>query len=411
MTVWMVGVDHNQADVDVRGLFSLTKKRTAEAYAAFFQELDGLSGSVILSTCNRLEWWLSVTDDADFSPAAELCAFLGLDPERYGPCLTERRHEEAVSHLFRLAAGLESQILGEDQILTQVGEALDLARAAYAADNTLEVLFRRAVTAGKKVKTLTDLSTADRSVIHAALDMLAEQGFDPAGKSCLVIGNGMMGKLSAQVLLERGAKVTVTVRQYISGMVDIPRGCERINYADRYGLLPACELTVSATASPNFTLTAERLREAELTHPVLLLDLAVPRDIEPACGAVPGCTLYDMDSLRTDIRSEKLLRNLERAGAILEEEQQDFYSWYRGRGLVPRIDGVKQAAAAYVDSGLERTWRKLEDETLRQELAPAVDASSQRMMNRLLYGLRDRLPDDAFSQCLTAMEQVFSPKK
>ena len=174
MAVWMIGVDHTRADIDVRSVFSFTKKKIQEAYD-HFRSCRGLSGSVILSTCNRMEWWLSVSEDAGFDPAALLCGFLGLDEKAYGPYLTERRDDEAVEHFFRLAAGLESRIVGEDQIITQVGEALQLSRACYAADHTLEVLFRRGITAGKRVKTETDLSSADSSVIHTALRMLEER--------------------------------------------------------------------------------------------------------------------------------------------------------------------------------------------------------------------------------------------
>ena len=145
MAVWMIGVDHTKADLDVRGVFSFTKKKLQEAYA-HFRSVPEINGNVILSTCNRMEWWLSVSEDASFSPAALLCDFLGLDRAAYAPFLTERRGGEAVDHFFRLSAGLESRIVGEDQILTQVGEALLLSREAYAADHTLEVLFRQGIT-------------------------------------------------------------------------------------------------------------------------------------------------------------------------------------------------------------------------------------------------------------------------
>ena len=186
-----------------------------------------------------------------------------------------REGEEAVAHLFRLAAGLESRILGEDQIITQVKDALALAREQYAADNVLEVLFRMAVTAGKKVKTEVSLSTANRSVIHQALDTLRQEGHTFEGKICMVIGNGEMGRLTATVMHEAGADVTVTVRQYRSGIVDIPRDCKRIDYGDRMQLFPKCDYVISATASPNYTLKEHCVREAQVSHPVVLVDLAV----------------------------------------------------------------------------------------------------------------------------------------
>ena len=168
MAIWMAGIDHTRAGLDVRSVFSFTRKRIEKAYEDW-KELPWLKGCVILSTCNRMELWLSSSEHLPEPPAEMLCRYLGVDEKTYLPYFVQRRDREAVDHLFSLAAGLESMILGEDQILTQVGEALALARACYAADSTLEVLFRKAVTAGKRVKTEGTLSSADQSVIHAAL--------------------------------------------------------------------------------------------------------------------------------------------------------------------------------------------------------------------------------------------------
>ena len=407
MAIWMIGIDHTKADIDVRSLFSFTKKKLQEAYE-HFRGFPKLSGSVILSTCNRMEWWLSVSEDADFSPAALLCAFLGLPEADYAPFISERRGDEAVEHFFRLAAGLESRIVGEDQILTQVGDALQLSRACCGADHALEVLFRQSITAGKRVKTETSLSSADSSVIHAALRMLEEKGFDVSGKKCMVIGNGMMGKLSATALMEKGADVTVTVRQYHRGEVDIPRGCRLIGYAERYELLPECELVISATSSPNVTLRRQALEELKVEHDICLVDLAVPRDIEPEAGSLPRFTLYDIDAFQIDLHTEGFQKNLARAEEILAEEKAEFYHWYEGRDLVPRIQALKALAGGDVDARLTPVLRGvgLEPEA-KLALRKEIDGAAQRMMNRLLFGVRARLSEDVFSQCLDAMEDVF----
>ena len=407
MPVWMTGVDHNRAALDVRGEFSFTKKKMKEAFDAF-RSIPGLAGCVILSTCNRMEWWLSVEDTAQFSPKEKLCVFLDLCPEKYGAYLVERKQEEAVEHLFRLAAGLESRIVGEDQILTQVGEALQFARAAYATDHTLEVLFRLAVTAGKRVKTETSFSTADRSVIHAAIAMLAEQGIPVRGKTCMVIGNGMMGKLSAQALMEAGAHVTVTVRQYTSGLVDIPKGADRINYKERYGFLPGCDLVVSATNSPNYTITRAEMEPLRVDHPVCLVDLAVPRDIEPETGTLPGFLLYDIDAFHIDLQSAKLRENIAKAEMILKEEEERFYAWYRGQDLFPRINSLKKSAGEDVVLRLTPVYRNLplqEDE--KEELKREIETAAERMMNKLLFSMRASLSDRSFLESMDAMEGTF----
>lgn len=407
MAIWMTGVDHTKAELDVRSVFSFTQKRMALAYEMFLNR-DEIDGCVMISTCNRMELWLSVKENADFSPVLLLCDFIGADAEQYSDYFAEREGTEAVDHLFRLAAGLESRIVGEDQILTQVGDALAYARSCYATDNTLEVLFRLAVTAGKRIRTETDLSTADRSVIHTALRMLEEEGITVSGKKCMVIGNGMMGRLSAQTLMDHGADVTVTVRKYHSGVVDIPFGCKRIIYDERYGMLPECDLIVSATSSPNYTLTVERLSGLTADHTIPMIDLAVPRDIEPAAAELSWVRLYDIDAFHIDIQSEKFKWNLAKAEGILKEEMDHFYDWYEGKDFIPVIRELKKRASCDVSARMTPAFKHLTLENERkQELIREVEGASERMMNHLLFSMRTRLSDRTFREMLDAMAEVF----
>ena len=408
MAIWMAGVDHNKADLDVRSVFSFTSKRMALAYETFM-DMDEVNGCVMISTCNRMEIWFSVKHTATFSPVQLLCDHIEVDAEKYSPYFVEREDSEAVDHLFRLAAGLESKIVGEDQIITQVGDAVAFARSCYATDNALEVLFRQAITAGKRVRTETDLSTADRSVIHTALRMLGEEGISVDGKKCMVIGNGMMGKLSAQTLMDYGADVTVTVRKYHSGVVDIPLGCKRIDYDERYGLLPECDMVVSATSSPNYTITLEKMNELSVDHTIPMIDLAVPRDIDPEIKALSWISLYDIDSFHIDVQSEKFKKNLAKAEEILNEEKERFYEWYEGRDFVPMIQALKKKAGGDVSVRMTPYMKHvpLESEE-KEQLITEVEGASERMMNHLLFGLRAKLSDKTFRDVLDAMEELLS---
>ena len=408
MAIWMAGVDHNKADLDVRSVFSFTSKRMALAYEAFM-DMDEVNGCVMIATCNRTEIWFSVKHTATFSPVRLLCDHIEVDAEKYSPFFVEMEDSEAVDHLFRLAAGLESKIVGEDQIITQVGNAVAFARSCYATDNALEVLFRQAITAGKRVRTETDLSTADRSVIHTALRMLGEEGISVEGKKCMVIGNGMMGKLSAQTLMDYGADVTVTVRKYHSGVVDIPLGCKRIDYDERYGLLPECDMVISATSSPNYTITLEKMNELSVDHTIPMIDLAVPRDIDPEIKALSWIALYDIDSFHIDVQSEKFKKNLVKAEAILNEEKERFYEWYEGRDFVPMIQELKKKAGGDVSVRTTPYMKHVPLESKEKEqLITEVEGASERMMNHLLFGLRAKLSDKTFRDVLDAMEELLS---
>ncbi len=410
MAIWMAGVDHNKADLDVRSVFSFTSKRMALAYETFM-DMDEVNGCVMISTCNRMEIWFSVKHTAQFSPVQLLCDHIEVSAEKYSPYFVEREDSDAVDHLFRLAAGLESKIVGEDQIITQVGDAVAFARSCYATDNALEVLFRQAITAGKRVRTETDLSIADRSVIHTAIRILGEEGISVEGKKCMVIGNGMMGKLSAQTLMDYGADVTVTVRKYHSGVVDIPFGCKRISYDERYGLLPECDLVVSATSSPNYTITLEKMTELSVDHMIPMIDLAVPRDIDPEIKALSWTSLYDIDSFHIDVQSEKFKKNLTKAEAILNEEKERFYEWYEGRDFVPLIQSLKKRAGGDVSVRMTPYMKHVPlEDAEKDELTKEVEGASERMMNHLLFGLRAKLSDKTFRDVLDAMEELLEKK-
>ena len=407
MSISMIGIDYKKASVDVRAQFSFTKKNTVAALEDLKKE-PGILGCIILSTCNRMEIWVSTGEDWKGSLYEFLCKEKEKDPREFEKYFVKREEEEAVEHLFYLTSGLKSQILAEDQIITQVKDALALSREAYCTDNVLEVLFRMAVTAAKKVKTQVSFSRANSSVIHQAIERLEDQGFSLQGKTCMVIGNGEMGKVTALALKEAGADVTVTVRQYRSGIVTIPQGCDRINYGERLEFLPKCDLVVSATASPNYTLTMEQIENAKIPGHVVLIDLAVPRDIEPSAGTLNNVTLYDIDSFKIDAVSPKLQASLDQAGEILREQQEEFYNWYNGRDLIPRIQEIKADAVEDLNLRIMKILRKtpMEDSD-RENLLKAIDTAAGKVVNKMMFGLKDFMKEEEFINCVEGLEKLY----
>ena len=408
MSISMIGIDHSKASVDIRAKFSFTKKRAIEAMKKLKEE-HGILGCIILSTCNRMEVWVSTQDDKEISLYEFLCREKEVEKDEYQDYFMKRENEEAVRHLFYLTSGLKSQILAEDQIITQVKDALTLARDAYCTDNVLEVLFRMAVTAAKKVKTEVTFSRANTSVIHQAMERLKNQGFSFEGKTCMVIGNGEMGKVTALALKEAGADVTVTVRQYRSGVVNIPQGCKRINYGERMELLPDCDLVVSATASPNYTLTKENFEEIKLdAASAVLIDLAVPRDIDPEVGKLQNVSLYDIDSFRIDAASPKLQASMQKAGEILDDQMKEFYDWFNGRDIFPRIEEIKADAVEDLNLRITKILKKTPMEQKdRESLLRAIDTAAGKVVNKMIFGLRDSLEQEAFLDCVEGLEKIY----
>lgn len=407
MSISMIGIDHSMAPVDIRARFAFTKKDAGSAMEELLQESE-ISGCIILSTCNRMEVWVSTAEDWEGDLYTSLCRIKEVSVGQYRECFTERKDAEAVEHLFYLTSGLKSQILGEDQILTQVKDALSLAREHFTTDSVLEVLFRMAITAGKKIKTEVTFSRGNLSVIHQAIACLREKGYEVKGKTCMVIGNGEMGKITAQTLRENGADVTVTVRQYRSGVVNIPVGCRRINYGERMEYLPKCDLVVSATASPNYTLRRELFEGIELEHPVILIDLAVPRDVEPALAQLPQITLYDMDSFKMEAACEEQQESMQKAGAIVRETMEEFYQWLDGRDVIPRIQEIKTEAVHDLNLRIAKILKStpMEDSD-RERLAQVIDTAAGKVVNKMIFGLRDALEQEAFLECVAGLEKLY----
>lgn len=416
MGIETIGIDHNTANIDIRTHFSCTKKYT-ETFLAYLKQTPGIEGCVLLSTCNRMEVWASVSDRWTGDLYRIFCTHRGLNPDLYRSYFTTRHEEEAAQHLFRLTCGLESRILGDEQIVTQVGDALTFSRQHYAADHVMETLFRRAITAAKKVKTQVILSPFDCSVVHAAIRDLKRRGMDFSEKTCLVIGNGTIGKLAATLLKKEGADVTVTVRQYHSGIVDIPTGCRRVDYGRRMEVFPHCDYVFSATVSPNCTLTREAVAKAlsmpgkvsvqTRLKPVTLIDLAVPRDIDPEVASLPGIHLFNVDSFREKADNEKQRQAILQAEEIIREQMDAFFAWHYCVDTIPRIGELKKKMARDLSLRLQKELRKLPLNPEEQlQLTQNIEAAEERTANKLLFGLRDGLDPQTFRECLTCLENL-----
>ncbi|MDY3619040.1 glutamyl-tRNA reductase [Agathobaculum sp.] len=354
MNICMSGVDYVCADIARREKLSFVPSQTA-AVLGRVRRAPGVIGAVLLSTCNRTELYLSLADGATADPAALLCDAADVPLPAMEDVLQTRTGDEAARHLAEVACGLRSQILGEDQIVTQVGRAAAIARETGAIDSTLETLFRGAVTAGKRVRTETTWAAVPRSAAARAV-ALAEQTLGPLNKTrCVVIGNGEMGRLASDLLVSRGADVTVTLRSYRHGETLVPRGCKTVPYDDRLSLLSGCGLVISATASPHYTLTRQQLA-ALAEAPQLVIDLALPRDVEPAASKVTDVRNMDDLGAFSDENEEARAR----AAQIVEEQLARFAQWAGYREALPLIEQLKEAVCARLPGNEEETRETVE---------------------------------------------------
>lgn len=202
--------------------------------------------------------------------------------------------------------------------------------------------------------------------------------------------------------------MTVTVRQYRSGMVTIPMGCERINYGERLEFLPSCDLVVSATASPNYTLTKEQVEGVGLTKPVIFIDLAVPRDMEPELSEISQVELYTIDDFKLDGPSAGTVQSMEKAELLIQEEMDEFYVWLNGRDVIPRIQEIKEEAVTDLNLRLHKILHKLPlSEEERKDLEKSIDTAAGKVVTKMIFGLRDTLDQKEFLDCVEGLEKLY----
>ncbi|OOB78526.1 MAG: glutamyl-tRNA reductase [Epulopiscium sp. Nuni2H_MBin003] len=393
MSIQMVGIDYSTATIDERSIFSFTKKKIIESMA-IFKKNTMLSGCIIISTCNRTELWFDIEGDIDI--LEYLTKYFGQDIKNI---FAYRINEEAYKHLFQLTAGLKSQIFGEDQIISQVKDALLLARENKFLSNTLEVLFRMAITSAKKIKTSVTFVRGNLGAAQQAIEVLENKPIS----YCMVIGNGQIGKLVATKLANKNSKVYVTVRSDRHKTVEVPEGCMPIEYEERKRYIDKCDVIVSATSSPHFTISYDMVKDRRT--PLILIDLAVPRDIDTQVCDIANIMLYDIDDFTLSAEDDEALT---KAKIIIDEELDNFYTWLKHTDHISQIQAIKYHISKDIHSRLKKKYAKLpltHDEIV--VLSNAVNASTTNVINKLLFHLRDNLDDDDFEQYLETIERLY----
>lgn len=330
MNVTVTSIDHHRADLAEREVFACSGAQAEKIYELTKAD-PAVSGAVLINTCNRTELYLSYDENiCGAEPFGVLCSVLGIDEESHRHLQRTLRNEEALRHLCLLTAGAESQLWGDSQIITQVGEAIDYAREVGASDGTLNTMFRIGITAGKEIRTRVAFHIHDTSTAAKAADRLTEE---PEIRSVLVIGNGAIGRMVADRLAKAGLNTYMTLRTYHHGQADIPDGVEAVPYSERYSVMESCEGVVSATASPHVVVSMSSLKEMK-SIPRIMIDMAVPRDIEEGVGEIEGVQCYNIDDISQGHHNELKNDQLETLEEYIEEHIAEYHRWERSRTKV-----------------------------------------------------------------------------
>lgn len=323
-----VYVDWKTTSIDQRERCAVAED-DIPAFLKAISGLEGIKGCVLLQTCNRFEFYVHVEKSNWQVLAKGILKICGFTEDDQAPDLFQCSDKDAQYRLLEIACGLQSQILGEEQILTQVRSAIETARSAQVTTPELETLFRLAVTAGKATRTQIQLQTISSSSAHKAVKLAQESLGGLKNKRVVVIGNGKMGRLASELLIKEGADVTITLRSYKHGQTTVPSGAKTVPYNERQQAVEGIDLLISATRSPHYTFTKDMLKDLQQL-PSVIIDVALPRDIEPSVGEIENMVLFDMDDLQDGELSAVDPQVIQVRG-IIDKYLSDFDKWCEGR--------------------------------------------------------------------------------
>jgi glutamyl-tRNA reductase len=386
-----IGVSYKTAPVETRERLALGDARAKE----FIRDLHGVAEiheAVVLSTCNRTELYLEVGDplEAETAVLGMLARQAGIGATELAGAIYAMRNCDAARHLYRVTAGLESMIVGEAEIQGQVKRAYEAALARETTGPLTNHLFRAALATGKRVRTETAIGERHLSLASVGVSLVRETLGDLSHRSVLIIGSGEMGELAARSLADSGCALTfVSSRKQSRAAALVERfGGERIMIDELPDALLSADVVVAATASPHVLIDARALEQIVTERegrPLLILDLAVPRDVDSACRAIDGVTLFDVDDLQAVVARNRRVRQSEadKAVGIVEEEIQSFATWLGSLEVLPTVAALRQHAAAIAEGVLADNaghWESASEADLER-----VDVLARAIVTRLLH--------------------------
>lgn len=403
MSVIVVGLNHRSAPVEMRERVAVPASRMVKAVHDLARR-DHLAEVVLLSTCNRTEVYARCTK---FHAAiSDVLDFLGeqasATPEDFGEHLYTYYDDGAVAHLFGVAAGLDSMIIGEGEILGQVREAWQLAEQEGASGQSLSRLFRHAVEVGKRARTETAIGRRALSVSSAAVALAEQKMFSLRGRSVLILGAGDVAQGLARALVSAGVGDVVVANRTHSRAVELAGrvGGRPVTLGELPEVLTAVDVLLTATDSTEVHVERadiEAVMDRRDGSPLLVVDVAVPRDVDPGASAVPGVTLLDMDDLKefTEASLHERRREVSRVQGIIIDELERFEMDRSRREVAPLITELRQRAEEIRTAELERFRSRLD--ALDPDARNTVEALTQGIVNKLLHEPTVRLKDSAGS--------------
>ena len=419
MPVLMVGLNHKVAPIEVRERLAFGLERIPVALKQIIRdENSGIKEVVLLSTCNRIEVYICTCIPSEGE--ARLRDFLAdhakLSPEELAGMLYVLQGKAAAEHLMQVAAGLDSLVLGENEILGQVRSAADIAHDAETTGSILSALFRYAIQTGKRARSETEIGRGDISVASVVVEM-AEQAFGPLNdRTALLIGAGKISSITARALVKAGLRCVLIANRTFEKAQKLAKNLNgtAVHFDVLDEVLMKTDIVICSTGAPHIVLHADAVEKAQkirFGRPLLIADLAVPRDADPRIASIAGVQLANIDDLEIIVKTcHPLTASIfQEAEAIVREELEDFCQWCNARRCAPVIRALHSKAESIYHAEVEQTLRRLGPLTSQQERL--VKAMGKAIANKLLHEptvhLRELSPDEDPSHYLELVQELY----
>jgi glutamyl-tRNA reductase len=391
MYVLLAGLSHRTAPVSIRERFAFCGTSLDQAYA-YFKDQPEIEGTVILATCNRTEIYATCRDiESGMEILRQFMArYSGMTDQELTQYLYQPNCYDAIAHLFRVTAGLDSMILGEDQILGQVKDAYQASVAAHASDGVLNSLFLKAIYIGKKVRTETKIDQRPLSVPFAAVELARQILGDLQGKTVMVIGAGEMSELTTRCLMENGIQsVIVSNRSYDKAlaMAKVFNG-----RAVRFDLLTTelgqADIVISCTAARRYVVREDncgQVLQARQGKRIIMIDIAVPRDIDPVLNSIEGVFTYDIDDLQNVVNADNLekQKSIRQTERIIAAEINDFSQWLDSLCVVPVIKALRARGEDIKQKEIRKAFNRLGKISPQEE--KIISSMANTIISQLLH--------------------------
>ncbi|GAB4276607.1 MAG: glutamyl-tRNA reductase [Coriobacteriia bacterium] len=401
MHLSLIGLSHKTAPVEIRERLTFPQDRQGEALSALLAT-DHVAEAVILSTCNRTEVYAVVTSGE--AGRETIIDFLaenhGIDRHELVRYLYMLDGGAVVKHLFRVVSSLDSMVVGEAQILGQVKDAYEKAMEHGATGRVFNKLFRQSFVVGKRVRTETEIGENAVSISYAAVELAKKVFEDLAGTTILIVGAGKMSELTAKHLVSCGVETVLVANRTLERAQDLAAKFDgqAVPYEDLFDAIARSDIVISSTAATEYVIRPgdiEPCLRGRGNRPLFLIDIAVPRDIDPGVNELKGCFLYDIDDLQgvVDSNLEERMREARRAEAIIEDEIAEFAAWLDCMEVVPTVAAIRAQAEKIRQAELERALKRLGG--LSEKELKTVEALTASIVNKMLHEPTKRLKECA----------------